>query len=70
MAGDYLVRVYAGTRLLGEADVNIGGMQVDRDDAAGSALVVLTVDNKIPADVVRAIASEVDADVQTVDLVD
>ena len=57
-------------RLLGEADVNIGGMQVDRDDASGTALVVLTVDNKIPADVVHAIASEVDADVRTVDLVD
>ncbi|KGN37050.1 phosphoglycerate dehydrogenase [Knoellia subterranea] len=57
-------------RLLGEADVNIGGMQVDRDESTGAALVALTVDNKIPAEVVGAIASEVDAEVRTVDLVD
>jgi D-3-phosphoglycerate dehydrogenase len=56
-------------RLLGEADVNIGGMQVARDDAAGLALVALTVDNEIPSAVVHAIASEVEADVRVVDLV-
>ena len=55
-------------RLLGEADVNIGGMQVARDDAAGLALVALTVDNEIPTAVVHAIASEVEADVRVVDL--
>ena len=55
-------------RLLGEADVNIGGMQVARDDAAGLALVALTVDNEIPGAVVHAIASEVEADVRVVDL--
>ena len=35
-------------RMLGEADVNIAGMQVARDDKRGKALVALTVDSAIP----------------------
>lgn len=57
-------------RLLGEADVNIGGMQVDRKEESGTSLVALTVDQRIPAEVVQAIAAEVDADVRTADLVE
>ncbi len=55
-------------RLLGEADVNIGGMQVARDAKGGRALVALTVDSAIPSDVVNAIAGEIEAEVRVVDL--
>lgn len=55
-------------RLLGDADVNIAGMQVARNEKGGQALVALTVDSSIPADVLAAIASEVGADVSVVDL--
>jgi D-3-phosphoglycerate dehydrogenase len=55
-------------RLLGEADVNIGGMQVARDAKGGRALVALTVDSEIPGDVVAAIAAEIEAEVKVVDL--
>ena len=48
-------------RLLGDAGVNIAGMQVSRNEQGGKALVVLTLDSAIPADVLAAIAAEVDA---------
>ena len=35
-------------RLLGDADVNIAGMQVARNEKGGQALVALTVDSGIP----------------------
>ncbi len=38
-------------RLLGQAGVNIAGMQVGRDHEGGAAVVVLTLDSAIPADV-------------------
>jgi D-3-phosphoglycerate dehydrogenase len=47
-------------RVLGEAHVNIGGMQVSRDDS-GHALIVLTVDSEIPADRLEAIVAEIGA---------
>jgi D-3-phosphoglycerate dehydrogenase len=53
-------------RLLGDADVNIAGMQVARNEKGGQALVALTVDSRIPADVLDAIVSEVGADVSVV----
>ncbi|MQA05839.1 MAG: phosphoglycerate dehydrogenase [Streptosporangiales bacterium] len=49
-------------RLLGEADVNIAGMQVGRDEEATHALVVLTVDSPIPAGLVEAITKAVGAE--------
>lgn len=49
-------------RLLGEADVNIGGMQVARTDEGGKALVAMTVDSIIPGEVVTAIGREIGAD--------
>lgn len=57
-------------RLLGDADVNIAGMQVARNEKGGQALVALTVDSRIPADVLDAIVTEVGADVSVVDLAD
>jgi len=56
-------------KLLGDADVNIAGMQVSRIDERGEALVALTVDSPIPEDVVAAIATEVGTEtLRTVDL--
>ncbi|CCH79938.1 D-3-phosphoglycerate dehydrogenase [Nostocoides japonicum T1-X7] len=56
-------------RLLGDADVNIAGMQVARRDEGGPALVAMTVDSAIPSDVVSAIGREIGADsVRVVDL--
>jgi D-3-phosphoglycerate dehydrogenase len=49
-------------RILGDAQINIGGMQVARDHAGGHALVALMVDSAITGSVLAAIASEMDAD--------
>ncbi len=53
--------VGAAGRLLGEAGINIAGMQVSRDEAGGQALIALTVDSAIPADVLMAMAEEIGA---------
>jgi D-3-phosphoglycerate dehydrogenase len=42
-------------RVLGEAGINIGGMQVARDAAGGDVLMVLTVDSQVPAAVLSEI---------------
>lgn len=48
-------------RILGEAGLNIAGMQVSRADVGGEALVVLTVDDDVPAAVLTEISSEIGA---------
>ena len=48
-------------RILGEADVNIGGMQVSRSAAGAQALTVLTVDDAVPAAAIDGIIKEVGA---------
>jgi len=48
-------------RILGEAGVNIGGMQVSRDEVAGQALIALTVDSEIPLPITEAITTEIGA---------
>ena len=53
--------VGAAGRLLGEAGINIAGMQVSRDEAGGQALIALTVDSAIPAEVLAAVAEEIGA---------
>ena len=56
-------------RLLGEAGINIAGMQVARDRQGGQALVALTVDTAIPAGVLADIGTEIGAsDGRVVDL--
>ena len=56
-------------RVLGDAGVNIAGMQVERDRQGGEALSVLTVDTAIPAGVLADIATAIDAsDAKVVDL--
>lgn len=54
--------------ILGEAHVNIAGMQVARDTKGGHALVALSVDSGIPADVLDQIAGAIDGVVRAVDL--
>jgi D-3-phosphoglycerate dehydrogenase / 2-oxoglutarate reductase len=57
--------------ILGDAGVNIGGMQVARDTEGGHALVALSVDSVIPADVLEAISDAISAaSVRAVDLSD
>ena len=43
-----------GTKL-GEHNVNIGIMQVGRDEKGGRAIMVLTLDKEIPKDVIKEI---------------
>jgi D-3-phosphoglycerate dehydrogenase len=47
--------------VLGDADVNIAGMQVSRRQAGGEALMVLTVDSAIPAEALADIAQRIGA---------
>nr|MBA3264770.1 phosphoglycerate dehydrogenase [Nocardioidaceae bacterium] len=55
--------------LLGDADINIGGMQVARDRQGGLALVALSVDSAIPSTVLESIGAEMQAQlVRYVDL--
>jgi D-3-phosphoglycerate dehydrogenase len=57
--------------ILGDAGVNIGGMQVARDMEGGHALVALSVDSAIPADVLVEISEAIRAaSVRAVDLSD
>jgi D-3-phosphoglycerate dehydrogenase len=56
-------------RILGEAEVNIAGMQVARDTKGGHALVALSVDSAIPAEILVEIQAAMDAEsVRAVDL--
>lgn len=48
-------------QVLGEADVNIAGMQVSRTTAGGEALIALTVDSAIPAQTLEVIAGRIGA---------
>ena len=58
-------------RILGEAGINIAGMQVSRDAKGGHALVALTVDSAIPHAVLEEIVTEIGArSGRTVDLED
>jgi len=56
-------------QLLGDAGVNIAGMQVSRDEKGGKALVALSVDSAVTADVLDSIRTSINADsVRGVDL--
>ena len=57
-------------RILGDAGINIAGMQVSRDTKGGSALVALSVDSAIPADTLLEMQAAIDArEVRAVSLV-
>jgi D-3-phosphoglycerate dehydrogenase len=56
-------------QILGDATVNIAGMQVARDAKGGQALVALSVDSAIPADALLDIENAISASsVRAVDL--
>ena len=56
-------------QVLGDASVNIAGMQVSRREAGGAALMVLTVDSAVPSDALDDIARRIGASsARTVDL--
>ncbi len=56
--------------ILGDAGVNIAGMQVARDSKGGQALVALSVDSAIPHEALAEIQQAIDAvSVRAVDLV-
>lgn len=58
-------------RLLGDGEINIAGMQVGRDDEAVHALVVMTVDQAMPAELVNTITKTIGAEYgRVVDLSD
>ncbi len=58
-------------RILGDHGINIASMQVARDVKGGKALIALTVDSAIPADVIDQIGAEIGADSgRSVDLAD
>jgi D-3-phosphoglycerate dehydrogenase len=48
-------------RILGDADINIGGMQVSREASGEHAVIVLTVDSAVPTDVLDRIVAEIGA---------
>jgi D-3-phosphoglycerate dehydrogenase len=48
-------------RILGEAGINIAGMQVSRAVAGGEALAVLTVDDTVTSGVLAEVAAEIGA---------
>jgi D-3-phosphoglycerate dehydrogenase len=58
-------------QILGEESVNIAGMQVSRDAKGGQALVGMTVDSAVSADLLARMLGEIGADFgRAVDLVD
>ena len=48
--------------VLGDAGVNITGLQIARDEKKNTALSVLTVDSEVPADLLEQLAAVVEAD--------
>ncbi len=55
-----IVAAYGG--LLGDAGVNIAGLQIARDEKKGTALSVLSVDSPIPAELVSKLGDAIGAD--------
>jgi D-3-phosphoglycerate dehydrogenase len=48
-------------KILGDAQVNIAGMQVSRDTKGGQALVALSVDSAVPTEVLDEIRQAISA---------
>ncbi|HYO85097.1 MAG TPA: phosphoglycerate dehydrogenase [Dermatophilaceae bacterium] len=58
-------------RLLGDAGVNLAGIQIGRDDVLSEAMVVITLDSAIPPEVVTQLEDAIgDTKFVTVDLTD
>ena len=54
-----IVAVYG--KEFGEASINIAGMQIARREAGGEALSVLTVDSRVPDELLERVQSAIDA---------
>ena len=64
-----IVAAYGG--LLGDAGVNIAGLQIARDEKKGTALSVLSVDAAVPAELIERLGDAIGAVMlRTVDIVD
>jgi len=64
-----IVAIYGKT--LGDARINIAGMQIARDIKGGKALSVLTVDSPVPQNLLGKVAEEIAAaDMAHIDIVD
>ena len=65
-----IVAVYG--KAFGDASINIAGMQIARDTRGGQALSVLTVDSRVPdellAEVAAAISAATMAPIDVIDL--
>lgn len=63
-----IVATYGG--LLGDANVNIAGLQIARDEKRGTALSVLAVDAPVPAELVGSLGDAIGADMlRSIDLI-
>ena len=54
-----IVAIYG--RAFGDASINIAGMQIARDKIGGRALSVLTVDSRVPDDLLDEVAASIEA---------
>ena len=64
-----IVAIYG--RAFGDADINIAGMQIARDTKGGKALSVLTVDSRVPDELLRDVAGEIKATTMAhIDIID
>jgi D-3-phosphoglycerate dehydrogenase len=56
-----IVAVYG--QKFGEAGINIAGMQIARREAGGQALSILTVDSRVPEELLAEVGADIDASV-------
>ena len=56
-----IVAIYG--RAFGDAQINIAGMQIARDKIGGQALSVLTVDSRVPDELIAQVAAAIEATV-------
>jgi len=54
-----IVAIYG--QAFGEANINIAGMQIAREKAGGQALSVLTVDSRVPEEMLETVAKKINA---------
>jgi D-3-phosphoglycerate dehydrogenase len=64
-----IVAIYG--RAFGDANINIAGMQIARDTKGGKALSVLTVDSRVPEELLGSVAKEIEASTMAhIDIID
>jgi len=64
-----IVAIYG--RAFGDANINIAGMQIARDTKGGKALSVLTVDSRVPDELLEEVAKEIAATTMAhIDIID